>query len=134
MLELGAFLGALTAGFVADKYSRRASIAIGLVWFMIGSLIQTFSYEFSTLVWGRGIGGVGIGLLSSTAPMYVAEVSRIPISSFRSTSSFDPLDVSFVQIAPPNIRGSLLILEHFMIVLGIVVMFYIVCPHSTFTT
>ena len=76
MLELGAFLGALMAGFLADKYSRRISIAIGLVWFAIGSATQTASSHYNTLVVGRTLGGVGVGLLSSTAPMYVAEVSK----------------------------------------------------------
>lgn len=41
-------------------------------------------------------------MLSSTAPTYISE------------------------IAPPNIRGALLVLEQFSIVLGIVVMYYIV--------
>jgi MFS family permease len=54
------------------------------------------------LVVGRFIGGVGIGLLSSTAPMYISE------------------------IAPPNVRGALLALEGSTIVIGIVIMFYIV--------
>ncbi len=76
MLELGAFLGALQAGFVADKYSRRLCIAVGLGWFIVGSTIQTSSFHFAQLVVGRTIGGVGIGLLSSTAPMYVSEVSQ----------------------------------------------------------
>lgn len=101
MLELGAFLGAILVGFVADRYSRKASIAVGLAWFTIGSIIQTASFHYATLVAGRTIGGIGIGMLSSTAPVYVSE------------------------IAPPNVRGSLLVVEQFMIVLGICVMYYI---------
>jgi MFS family permease len=77
MLELGAFFGSLMAGYLADKYSRRSSIAIGLGWFGLGSLVQTGSMRYETLVLGRTLGGIGIGLLSSTAPMYVAEVSRV---------------------------------------------------------
>lgn len=147
LLELGAFIGALLAGFFADRYSRRASIGeskrastgrvanhpthmdvalsasartvhvrvqrqrthlispclgLGLVWFVIGSIIQTTSFQFAQLVVGRFIGGVGIGLLSSTAPMYISEIS------------------------PPNVRGAFLVLSDGAIVFGIVVMFYLV--------
>lgn len=48
------------------------------------------------------MGGVGIGFLSSVAPMYISE------------------------IAPPNVRGAFLALEGATIVIGIVIMFYIV--------
>lgn len=101
LLELGAFIGALQAGFVADKYSRKKAIALGSVWFVIGAIIQTTSFSFAQLVVGRFIGGLGVGLLSAVAPMYISEV------------------------APPNIRGALLAMEGATIVIGIVVMFYI---------
>jgi hypothetical protein len=79
MLEMGAFLGALLAGFVADKYSRKASILFGLIWFVLGSTVQTASFNYATLVAGRTLGGVGIGILSSTAPMYISEASEVSL-------------------------------------------------------
>lgn len=101
LLELGAFLGAIMSGFVADRYSRKWCIAFGSVWFIIGSVIQATSFGFAQLVVGRFVGGIGIGVLSSTAPMYISE------------------------IAPPNVRGAFLVLEGATIVIGIVIMFYI---------
>ncbi|AFR95554.1 monosaccharide transporter [Cryptococcus neoformans C23] len=101
LLELGAFIGALQAGFVADRYSRKKAIAVGSVWFVIGAILQTTSYSFAQLVVGRFVGGLGVGLLSAVAPMYISEIS------------------------PPNIRGSLLAMEAATIVAGIVIMFYI---------
>lgn len=101
LLELGAFMGALIAGFVADRYSRKASIAVGVVWFVIGSTLQTASFQLAQLIMGRFIGGIGIGVLSTTSPMYISE------------------------IAPPNARGAMLALGEVSIVVGIVVMFYI---------
>lgn len=62
LLELGAFLGAIMSGFVADRYSRKASIVYGSVWFIIGSVLQAASFHFPTLVIGRFVGGVGIGM------------------------------------------------------------------------
>jgi MFS family permease len=127
LLELGAFLGAIQAGYLADRYSRKKAIgesqwrrwpqiglelrllirpsqysAIGSVWFIVGSIIQAASFSYAQLVVGRFIGGVGIGFLSSVAPMYISE------------------------IAPPNVRGAFLALEGATIVIGIVIMFYIV--------
>ena len=48
------------------------------------------------LVVARLIGGVGIGMLSMVAPLYISEIS------------------------PPEIRGALLVLEEFSIVTGCV--------------
>jgi MFS family permease len=61
MLELGAFLGAIFVGFVADKYSRKVSIGVGLAWFAVGSTIQTSSFSLAQLIVGRTLGGIGIG-------------------------------------------------------------------------
>ncbi|GFZ44935.1 hypothetical protein JCM24511_02661 [Saitozyma sp. JCM 24511] len=101
LLELGAVLGAFLSGFLADRYSRKMSIVFGSVWFVVGGILQASSSAFAQLVIGRFIGGFGIGVLSSTAPMYISEV------------------------APPNIRGALLTMEQGAIVLGVVIMYYI---------
>lgn len=74
----------------------------GAIWFVIGSVLQASAFQFAQLVVGRFIGGIGIGILSSTAPMYISE------------------------IAPPNVRGALLVFESNLIVLGVIIMFYIV--------
>lgn len=84
MIELGALVGAMLAGFVADKFSRRGAIRTGVVFFIIGSAIQTGSISYDMLVVGRLIGGIGIGFLSNTCPVYISELS------------------------PPHIRGILL--------------------------
>lgn len=101
LLELGALIGALQAGFVADKYSRKSAIGLGSVWFVIGAILQTSSFSYAQLVVGRLVGGLGVGLLSAVAPMYISE------------------------IAPPNIRGALLAMEATTINGGIVIMFFV---------
>lgn len=62
MITLGAFLGALNQGWVADVYSRKYSIMISVVIFVIGSILQTAAVDYAMLVVGRLIGGVGIGM------------------------------------------------------------------------
>ncbi len=101
MIELGALIGAINQGWIADKISRKYSIIVAVIIFTIGSTLQTASTGYPMLVVGRLIGGVGIGMLSMVAPLYISEIS------------------------PPEIRGALLVLEELSIVFGIVVAFWI---------
>ncbi|KAF2018401.1 general substrate transporter [Aaosphaeria arxii CBS 175.79] len=100
MLELGALIGALFSGYLADRLSRKYSIMVAVVVFTVGSVLQTAAVEYGMLTVGRLIGGAGIGMLATIAPLYISE------------------------IAPPEIRGALLVLQEFSIVLGIVVAFW----------
>ncbi|KAK7709228.1 hypothetical protein SLS57_008763 [Botryosphaeria dothidea] len=101
MIQLGALIGAINQGWVAEKYSRRYSILIAVVIFVIGSAIQTGATGYAMLVVGRLIGGIGVGMKSMVVPLYISEVS------------------------PPEIRGSLLVMEEFSIVFGIVVSYWL---------
>ncbi|KAM0750592.1 putative hexose transport-related protein [Meredithblackwellia eburnea MCA 4105] len=101
LLELGAAFGAMSSGFLADRYSRKKTIAFGTLWFVLGSVLQASAFGYAQLTIGRFIGGIGIGTLASTAPLFISE------------------------IAAPNIRGALLAMEGSTIVIGIVIMFYI---------
>ena len=87
--------------WVADKLSRQYSIVVAVTIFTIGSVLQTASISYAMLVTARLIGGIGIGMLSMVAPLYISEIS------------------------PPEIRGALLVLEELSIVTGIVVAFWI---------
>ncbi|GLI82198.1 hypothetical protein PoHVEF18_010605 [Penicillium ochrochloron] len=94
MLELGAFLGCLLFPYLADKISRKWGITVATAFFTIGALIQTSAQNYDSLVAGRLIGGIGVGTLAMGAPLYISE------------------------IAPPNLRGSLMVLEAISIVIG----------------
>ncbi|TID14218.1 putative MFS monosaccharide transporter [Venturia nashicola] len=101
VIELGALIGALNQGWVADKISRKYSIVVAVGIFIVGSALQTAAVDYAMLVIARLIGGVGIGMLSMVVPLYISEIS------------------------PPEMRGSLLVLEEFSIVSGIVIAFWI---------
>ncbi|KAH8171020.1 sugar transporter domain-containing protein [Sarocladium implicatum] len=101
MLELGAFLGCVFMPWLADTISRKRAISIVVVVFNIGAILQTAAVNYEMLVLGRTIGGIGVGALAMGAPLYISE------------------------IAPPNLRGTLLVLESVSIVLGVVVSFWI---------
>lgn len=75
MIELGALLGALNQGWIADRISRRYSIIVAVIIFTIGSILQTAAMDYAMLTVARFIGGVGIGMLSMVAPLYISEIS-----------------------------------------------------------
>ncbi|KAJ5115855.1 hypothetical protein N7456_000203 [Penicillium angulare] len=101
MLELGAFLGCLLLPAVADRYSRKRALAVATVFFCVGAIIQSAAPDYATLVAGRAIGGVGVGSMAMGAPLYISEV------------------------APPNLRGSLLVMEFISIVIGATLSYWI---------
>ncbi|GME26341.1 MFS monosaccharide transporter [Neofusicoccum parvum] len=101
MLELGAFLGCFFMPWLADKISRKWALSVVVVIFCIGAIIQTAAPDYGTLVFGRFFGGIGVGTLALGAPLYISE------------------------IAPPHLRGALLVLESVSIVLGAVVSYWI---------
>ncbi|GLB37895.1 putative major facilitator superfamily, sugar transporter (TC 2.A.1.1) family protein [Lyophyllum shimeji] len=96
LLQLGALVGALGAGTLADRHSRRISMFTACFLFCIGCALQGGAQSLDHLFIGRAVGGLGIGALSMLTPLYMAEIS------------------------PPEVRGSLMSLEQFSIVLGVV--------------
>ncbi|KIW30556.1 uncharacterized protein PV07_06294 [Cladophialophora immunda] len=101
MLQLGCFVGCLFFPSLADRISRKWALTVVVVIFNIGAIMQTSARSYGVLVAGRAIGGIGVGTLAMGAPLYISEVS------------------------PPNLRGTLLVLESISIVSGVVIAFWI---------
>ncbi|MGH9616981.1 MAG: sugar porter family MFS transporter [Acidobacteriaceae bacterium] len=94
-MMLGAAVGAIAAGWMAARLGRRRSLLLGSLIFVVASVLCGMASSVDVLLIGRLVLGVSIGILSFTAPIYLAE------------------------IAPENIRGSLVSLYQLMITLGI---------------
>jgi len=92
---VGCLIGSLAAGYFADRFGRRRILLIAGVLFAISSALTGWAYSFSTFIMRRIVGGVAIGLSSNIAPLYIAEIS------------------------PAAIRGRLVSLNQFAIVVGI---------------
>jgi len=104
ILELGAWFGAITSGFVAETLSRKYAILVNVAIFIVGVVIQATavtSSGYQSILGGRFITGMGVGALSTIVPMYNAE------------------------IAPPEVRGALVGLQQLSITLGIMLSFWI---------
>ncbi|RCW90327.1 sugar porter family MFS transporter [Winogradskyella arenosi] len=100
---LGCFVGAIVAGPLSIKIGRKWSLIISAIFFTVsayGSGLPDFLPQtVSMLVVFRIIGGLGIGVASMNAPMYIAE------------------------IAPSDIRGRMVTYYQLAIVIGFFVVF-----------
>ncbi|XAR71540.1 hypothetical protein NMG60_11017871 [Bertholletia excelsa] len=93
----GALIGSVLAFNVADFLGRRRELIVAAILYLIGALVTAVAPVFVVMVIGRFVFGIGIGLAMHAAPIYIAET------------------------APSQIRGQLISLKEFFIVLGMVV-------------
>ena len=104
ILELGAWLGTLLSGFLAEAISRKYGILIAVSVFVLGVVIQATAITDSghnSILAGRFITGMGVGSMAMIVPIYNSEV------------------------APPEVRGALVSLQQLAICFGIMVSFWI---------
>ena len=92
---VGCLVGAMVAGFAADRYGRKPLLMLSAVLFTVSAVATGLFDDFTLFNVARFVGGVGIGVASALSPMYIAEVS------------------------PADIRGRMVSLNQMTIVLGI---------------
>ncbi|MFF2377441.1 sugar porter family MFS transporter [Streptomyces xiamenensis] len=129
---LGAALGAMIAGRLADRIGRIRVMQLAAVLFFISGLGSMLPFAVWDLAFWRVVGGVAIGMASVIAPAYIAEVSpaeyRGRLASFQQGAIVLGIAVSqlvnwgVVTLANGDQRGRLLGLEAWQIMLGIEVL------------
>ena len=92
---VGCLVGAMVAGAAADRWGRKPLLTTSAVLFTVSAIGTGLFNDFTLFNIARFVGGVGIGVASALAPMYIAEVS------------------------PAQIRGRMVSLNQMTIVLGI---------------
>lgn len=99
ILELGAWIGVLMNGYLADAVGRRVSVVIACAIFTVGVIIQACTpvHGKDYILAGRFVTGIGVGGFSLLVPLYNAE------------------------LAPPETRGALVALQQLAITFGIMV-------------
>jgi sugar porter (SP) family MFS transporter len=104
ILELGAWLGTLLSGFLAEVLSRKYGVLVACAVFILGVIIQATAITgvgHDAILAGRFITGMGVGSLAMIIPIYNSEV------------------------APPEVRGALVATQQLAICFGIMISFWI---------
>ena len=95
----GTVVGSLIGGWPADRFGRKATLLwIGLL-YLVGAVGSALAPDVAVFIGARVVGGLGIGISTVVAPMYISE------------------------IAPPKHRGRLAGMFQFNIVFGILIAF-----------
>lgn len=97
----GCVLGAMTAGYLSDRYGRKAVLIGTAVLFAVPAYGSAIANDLTTFIIMRLLGGIGVGAASMLCPMYISE------------------------IAPSHIRGRLVTFYQLAIVLGINIIYVI---------
>jgi len=71
----GTVIGAMTAGFLGDRWGRRDSLRLMAVFYLVSALGCAFAWGWYPLLVARFLGGLGIGGSSVLGPMYIAEIA-----------------------------------------------------------
>ncbi|KAI0851371.1 general substrate transporter [Daldinia vernicosa] len=100
-LAAGSVIGSLMAGPISDKYGRRDSIMFACLWWLAGTAVQVATTGVGSLIAGRVLNGVCVGITSSQVPVYLAE------------------------IAPRDTRGRIIVIQQLAIEWGILIMYFI---------
>ncbi|KAI8299076.1 Sugar transporter STL1 [Colletotrichum sp. SAR11_240] len=100
LYNIGCVVGSILSYFIGERLGRRSMLMSGATIMIIGSILLGASENLATLLAGRIITGIGNGMNSSTAPVYLSEC------------------------APANIRGALLTLQGTVTILGVVIAYW----------
>lgn len=92
---VGCIAGAAVAGVLGDRFGRRPALIVSSVLFCVSALYSAIPPNFTVLVAARCVGGIGVGMASVLAPLYISE------------------------FAPPRHRGRLGAFYQLSIVIGI---------------
>jgi len=96
---IGTIVGSVAAGRPSDAFGRRGVLAAVAVLYFVSAIGCGLAWDWYSLLLFRFVGGLAIGGASVVSPMYIAEIS------------------------PARLRGRLVAVQQFNIVLGVLLAF-----------
>ncbi len=99
--SIGAAVGALAAGPLTDRFGRKSLLIVDAAVFALGAILSAVAVNTETLLVARTLIGIAVGADSAIATAYIAE------------------------FAPRSRRGALMILQQWMITVGILVSYIV---------
>ncbi|KAL2110432.1 hypothetical protein VUR80DRAFT_1192 [Thermomyces stellatus] len=100
LYDIGCVVGSILSYYVGERVGRRRMLMSGAAIMIVGAILLAASHNLAALLAGRIITGIGNGMNSSTAPVYLSEC------------------------APAEIRGALLTLQGTVTILGVVIAYW----------
>jgi sugar porter (SP) family MFS transporter len=101
ILLIGALIGALAAGRIADQVGRRPTVLGTAALFVAGVMLAAFSPSYGVLVAARVVIGLAVGSASMVVPLYIGEV------------------------VPPQVRGAMVSFNQLALTSGILVSYLV---------
>ena len=95
--SIGAAVGALAAGPFTDRFGRKSLLVLDAGIYAVGAALSAFATDTTMLLFARTLIGLAVGADSAIATAYIAE------------------------FAPRRKRGALMIMQQWMITVGILV-------------
>ncbi|PQE15748.1 sugar transporter protein [Rutstroemia sp. NJR-2017a BBW] len=79
LYSTGGALGSLFIMWSAQVYGRKSSMQLGAALALLGGVLQGGAAALPMFHLGRVLAGIGIGILVTVCPMYLAELSAAPV-------------------------------------------------------
>lgn len=74
-LTVGALIGGLGGGVLADRFGRRKVLGVSDLFFILGAIIQAAANNLAAMCAGRLIMGFGVGVAAGIAPLFIGELA-----------------------------------------------------------
>ncbi|KAD5960896.1 hypothetical protein E3N88_12368 [Mikania micrantha] len=78
-LLAGATVGSFTGGSLADQFGRTKTFLLDAIPLTVGAFLCATATNVQTMIIGRLLAGIGIGISSAIVPLYISEISPTEI-------------------------------------------------------